>query len=293
VKPDLVLTFDDELAQGRALAAQLGVPCETVQCHRFPDGELRLHLPAALPAGVVLLRGLHQPNRKLVQLMIAVPAARELGAREIVLVSPYLAYMRQDLAFTPGEAVSQRHLAAMLAGLVDGLVTVDPHLHRIRSLDEVMPGCRTVVVSAAEALGDWVATQVERPLLLGPDAEAAQWVGQAGLRLGAEHGVCRKQRMGDREVRIWLPELELRDRAVVLMDDVASTGHTLRQACLAVLAAGAASVDVAVTHALFVGDAVAGLRAAGVRHLWSSDTVPHDTAVVPMARSLADAVRAI
>jgi len=76
------------------------------------------------------------------------------------------------------------------------------------------------------------------------------------------------------------------------MDDVASTGRTLVEAATAALAAGAASVDVAVTHALFVGDALAQLQAAGVRHVWSSDAVPHATAVVPITRLLAGAVLA-
>ena len=64
------------------------------------------------------------------------------------------------------------------------------------------------------------------------------------------------------------------------------------EAATAALGAGAASVDVAVTHALFVGDALALLQAAGVRHVWSSDAVPHATAVVPITPLLAGAVRA-
>ena len=290
---ELVLAFAGELAQGRALAAQLGVDCEQVHVHRFPDGELRLQLPARLPQRIVVLRSLHQPNDKLVELTIAAPAARDLGARELILVCPYLAYMRQDMAFSPGEAVSQRHVAALLAGLFDGLVTVDPHLHRIASLDAVMPGCRTRTPTAAALLGDWVAQHVPRPLLLGPDEESAQWVGEAGRHRRIEHAVCRKQRRGDRDVSVWLPDLDLRGRAVVLMDDVASTGRTLVEACRASLVAGAASVDVAVTHALFVGDALDELRRAGARHVWSTDAVPHECAGVPLANLLAEAVRSL
>jgi ribose-phosphate pyrophosphokinase len=68
---------------------------------------------------------------------------------------------------------------------------------------------------------------------------------------------------------------------------VASTGRTLISAARAALAQGAASVDVAVTHALFVGDAVAQAHAAGVRHLWSTDTVPHESNVVSVVPLLA------
>jgi ribose-phosphate pyrophosphokinase len=102
--------------------------------------------------------------------------------------------------------------------------------------------------------------------------------------------VCRKRRLGDREVHIELPAIDLAGRAVVLMDDVASTGRTLVEAAAACFAAGAATVDVAVTHALFVDVALGELHAAGVRHVWSSDTVPHATAVVSVAKLLADAV---
>jgi len=292
MNPGLLLGFDDEQTAGQALAQALGVPWAVVQRHRFPDGESKLRLPPALPAELLLLRGLHQPHDKLVELLITLPAARALGARRIVLVAPYLAYMRQDMAFTPGEAVSQRHIAALLASQVDGLITVDPHLHRIASLDEVMPGCPNRALTAAPLLGAWVAQRVPGALLLGPDEEALQWVAAAGAAHGLDHAVCHKQRLGDRDVRVALPDVPLHGRAVVLMDDVASTGRTLVEAATAVLAAGAASVDVAVTHALFVGDAWAQLQAAGVRHVWSSDAVPHATAVVPITPLLAGAVRA-
>lgn len=292
MQPGLLLAFDDERTQAEVLAADLGVPMALVVRHRFPDGETKLRLPPELPSELLLLRGLHQPNDKLVELLITAPAARALGARRIVLAAPYLAYMRQDMAFTPGEAVSQRHIAALLASQFDGLITVDPHLHRIQSLDEVMPGCRNRALSAAPLLGAWVASQVPGALLLGPDEEAQQWVAAAGQAQGLDHAVCHKQRFGDHAVQVTLPDQPLAGRAVVLMDDVASTGRTLAEAAVAVLGAGAVSVDVAVTHALFVGDALAQLRQAGVRHVWSSDAVPHETAVVSIGPLLAAAVRA-
>src|SRR5690606_12123678 len=107
--------------------------------HRFPDGELRLRLPATLPAAVVLFRGLHQPNEKLVELLLTARTARGAGARHLTLVAPYLAYMRQDMAFAPGEAVSQRIVGDFLAQLFDAVITVDPHLHRVARLDEAVP----------------------------------------------------------------------------------------------------------------------------------------------------------
>lgn len=288
-----LLAFDDEMALARPLAEALQCPLAPVQRHRFPDGETRLRLPPALPAQVVLLRGLQDPNAKLTELLLAAAGARELGARRLTLVSPYLAYMRQDIAFTPGEVVSQRHLGALLAAAFDAVVTVDPHLHRIASLDEVLPGRRGLALSAAPLLGAHVARAVPGALLLAPDEEAAPWVRAAAQAQGLQHAVCRKQRHGDREVAVALPDMDVRGRAVVLLDDVASTGRTLAEAARGVLAQGAASVDVAVTHALFIGDALAQVHGAGVRHVWSSDCVPHASNVVSVVPLLAQALRTL
>jgi ribose-phosphate pyrophosphokinase len=288
---ELLLAFDDERHLAEPLTAALAVPLHWIARHRFPDGESRLRLPAALPPRVALLRGLHRPNEKLAELMIIAPAARELGAKQLTLVCPYLAYMRQDMAFQPGEAVSQRHIGQALAGWFDNVITVDPHLHRVASMDEVLPGRRGVALSAAALLGAWAARHAQRPILLGPDEEAAPWVRSAAFAQGLEHGTCVKQRSGDRDVQVTLPELPFSGREVVLIDDVASTGRTLAVTATALLQRGAASVDVAVTHALFVDDAIAQLAAAGVRHVWSSDSVPHASNVVSLVPLLAAALR--
>jgi len=276
----LLLAFDDEADLASRLAQAMGCDLHLIERHQFPDGETRLRLPALLPGRVVLLRGLQQPNAKLAELMLVAAAARELGAGHLTLVSPYLAYMRQDMAFTPGEVVSQRHLGRALAVWFDAVVTVDPHLHRVATLDEVVPGRRGVALTAAPLLAAFVAARVPDALLLGPDEESAQWVQRAARAHGLDHAICRKQRHGDRDVEVALPAVDVSGRAVVLFDDVASTGRTLLMAARGALAAGAASVDVAVTHALFVGDAMAELQAAGVGHVWSSDCVPHASNVV-------------
>jgi ribose-phosphate pyrophosphokinase len=289
----LLLAFDDEAVLAQGLAAALGWPLAFIERHRFPDGETRLRLPPALPARVVILRGLQQPNEKLAQVLLAVAGARELGAGRVTLVSPYLAYMRQDLAFNPGEVVSQRQLGRLLAWAFDSVITVDPHLHRVRSMDEVVPGRRGVALTAAPLLGAHVARHRPDALLLAPDAEAAQWVETAAQAHGLDHAVCDKQRRGDRDVEVVLPGTEVAGRAVVLFDDVASTGRTLVAAARGAFARGARSVDVAVTHGLFVGDALARIHAAGVRDVWSSDCVPHPSNVVSVVPLLAAALQGL
>lgn len=289
----LLLAFEEEADLAQELAIALNVEMRLIQRHRFPDGELRLVLPKPLPHTVLLLRGLQQPNEKLTELMIAAPTARELGAKRLLLVSPYLAYMRQDMEFTPGEAVSQRHIARLLSHFFDHVITLDPHLHRINSLDEVMPAGAGIALSAAPLLGAWVADKVPGAVLIGPDEESAQWVREAAQSSGLDFGVGRKVRHGDRDVTLALPEIEVRGRPVVLLDDMASTGRTMIGAAQGLLARGALSIDVAVTHALFNGSAIADLQAAGVRHVWSSNSVPHASNAVSITPLLATTIKSL
>lgn len=286
-----LLCFEDEHAMAQAAAEQADLFCAVMERHRFPDGELRLRLPEALPDRVVLWRGLHQPNEKLVELLIAARTARELGAKHLTLVAPYLAYMRQDMAFRPGEAISQRIVGGFLASLFDAVITVDPHLHRVATLDEAIPVPDAIVLSGAPLLADHIAAQRSDVLLMGPDEEALQWVALAAQRHGWDHAVCRKTRHGDREVDIELPALSVAGRTVVLIDDVASSGHTLVRAIELLREAGAATVDVAVTHALFASDALERVKAAGAGEVWSTDCIAHATNAVSIVPAVARALR--
>ena len=287
----MILCFDDEVGFARALGLASGLPVQRISRHRFPDGELKLTLPPRLGAEVRLLRSLHAPNEKLVELVMVARAARELGARDVTLIAPYLAYMRQDSAFVPGEVVSQKVIGRLLAELFDAVVTVDPHLHRVATLAEAIPLARAVALSAAPLIGHFVAMRGRRPMLVGPDAESAQWVHVAATFNGLPWTVCRKTRHGDTEVDVDLPADEIRGREVVLVDDVASSGHTLAAAARALLAAGAARVDAVVTHAVLAPQAGATLKAAGISEFWSTDTVPHESNALSVVPLIADALR--
>ena len=133
------------------IAEGLDVPIFDLQVHRFPDAEVRLTLGGASTTALLYLP-LDQPNDKLVILLLACDALRRSGTRRIVLVAPYLCYMRQDIAFHPLEAVSQSAVGRLLSGLVDRVVTVDAHLHRTRQLSAVFPGIEADNLSAMPAV---------------------------------------------------------------------------------------------------------------------------------------------
>jgi len=286
----MLLHFAEDQTQASAIALAAGMNLAAIARHRFPDGELKLRLPSALPPRVVLLRTLDNPDEKLVELLLVARTARTLGAQHLTLVAPYLAYMRQDMAFQPGEVVSQKVVGQFLADLFDAVITVDPHLHRVATLAQAVPAAQATVLSGAPLLADLIATHLPQALLVGPDEESAQWIAQAAARHGFDHAVCHKIRHGDRDVQIALPDIRVQGRCVVLLDDVASSGHTLAGAARLLLSAGAASVDVAVTHALFAGDALQVIKDAGVGRVWSTDCITHPSNAVSMAQYIARAL---
>ena len=211
----MVLGFADYRDGSGRLATQLGIGYAEVSIHRFPDGESRVALPPTLPERVIFCQSLNNPNEKLVELLLAAKTARTLGAKHLTLVAPYLCYMRQDMAFTPGEAVSQTIVGAWLADCFDTVVTVDPHLHRISQLDQAVPATHTVTLSAATQMGEYVREHAPGGLLLGPDEESVQWVKVAAESAQSDYAVCHKVRNGDYDTAIELPPVVIAGKIVV------------------------------------------------------------------------------
>jgi ribose-phosphate pyrophosphokinase len=289
----LILGFDDYAPQTLRLASALGAAQASIAVHRFPDGESKLTLPAQLPERVVVCRALDHPNDKLVELMLCARTARDLGARHITLVAPYLCYMRQDVAFAPGEAVSQRIVGEFLAGLFDAVITVDPHLHRVSTLQAAVPARQAIAISAAPVIGTFLRQQLPDALIVGPDSESEQWVTMAARSAGWEHVTARKERRGDRDVQVTLPPARYSDRDAVIVDDMASTGHTVAEAARALHAQGVRRVYASVTHGLFNAGAIDVMKEAGVGGLWCTDSVGSADTGIALAPILADAVNSL
>lgn len=283
----LIIGFSEYREPAQRLAGARGLPYVEVDIHSFPDGETSIRLPERMPSQVVFCRSLDHPNEKLVELLLAAAGAREQGVEKLTLVAPYLCYMRQDKAFHPGEVISQRIIGKLLADYFDELLTVDSHLHRIHQLSEAVPAERATNLNATEPMASFLSEHLEAPVLLGPDEESEQWVAAIAAHEQLTYSVARKQRFGDKQVQVTLPPGDFAGRNVVLVDDVVSTGCTLEAAAAKLASCHPASVSVLVAHALFAGDALDRLRAAGVSNIWSCDTILHDTNAVFLAEMLA------
>lgn len=285
----IVLPGAEHLAEAFAAA---GFERAGTVFRKFPDGESYVRiLSETAGRDVVLLCHLHDPDIRLMPVLLAAGAAREGGASSIGFVIPYLPYMRQDIAFHPGEAVSSVHFARILSAFADWMVTLDPHLHRWHSLDELYTDLPVRAVTAAPAIAGWVSGNVTKPLIIGPDSESEPWVRDVARLAGGEAIVLEKVRHGDRSVSITLPDLSRwRDHKPVIVDDIISTGGTMAKLVESLVSAGLAAPVCCAIHALFSDGAEDLLKSAGAAQIVSCDTIPHTTNRIPAGALLAAAV---
>lgn len=282
------------LPGNEALAAKLGATIRgdvgELTVRRFPDGESYVRLRSS-PQGraVVVVASMDRPDPKFIPLLLVLETARELGARSVGLVSPYLCYMRQDRRFQEGEAISARVFPRLIARSLDWLVTVDPHLHRITDLSEVYP-VPARVVHAAPVVAGWIAKEVRKPLLIGPDSESEQWVVDVARHAGAPFVILEKVRRGDRDVEISVPDVtRWREHTPVLVDDIISTGRTMVETLGHLRRAGMRAAVCIGVHGLFAPRALEELRAAGAATLVTCDSVTHATNEIDLSAALAAA----
>jgi len=287
----LVVSLDGDSGHAAKLVERLGGETAELELRQFPDGEVYLRIDSAVAGrDVVILQTLDQPSTKFLPLAFVAATARDLGAARVGLVAPYLAFMRQDSRFRSGEGVTAVYFGAMVSRLVDWLVTVDPHLHRLSSLDQVY-SIPTEVAHAAQAIAGWVRHHVPRAILVGPDAESAQWVTAVAALCDAPSVVLEKTRRGDRDVAVSAPTLDgWRDRTPVIVDDIISTGRTMIEATTQVLRAGGSPPICIGIHAVFAGPSHAELLAAGAAEIVTCDTIAHATNQIGVGDAIAQAV---
>jgi ribose-phosphate pyrophosphokinase len=274
------------------LAQEGGWELGKLETRRFPDGESYVRILADVTDRPVdLVCTLARPDEGFLRMVFAADAARSLGAREVNLVAPYLAYMRQDRRFQAGEALTSMTFARIVSAAFDRLVTVDPHLHRYPALSALY-GVPDTTLHASQLLADWIASEVEGPLLVGPDEESEQWVAAIAERIDAPHAVLRKIRHGDRRVEVEVPDLaRWHGRQPVLVDDIASSGRTLIEAAGKLPQQGFPKPVVTVVHGIFAEDSYERLLPLCARVV-STDSVSHDSNAIGLAALVARALPA-
>lgn len=286
----VLLPFPLQRKLTEAIAPMLAARVGRLDWRHFPDGESLVTIEEDLDGiDVALVASLRNPDELALPLRFAAATAREFGARSIGLIAPYLAYMRQDKRFNPGEAVSAPLFARFLEESFDWLVTADPHLHRNPELSKLyrIPVRR---LATAPLIADWLRENVANAILIGPDSESEQWVSDIAERAGFPYQVLTKTRRGDRDVEVSLPSIDAAfSRTPVIVDDIVSSGRTSIETLGHLRRLGLPPAVCVVIHPVFAQNAYEQLLAAGPARVVSTDSIPHPSNAISIAGLLAEA----
>ncbi len=245
---------------------------------QFPDNETYIQILSEVKnKEVVLVCTLNKPDHKFLPLYFLAKTTKELGAKKIILAAPYLAYMRQDKSFNPGEAITSKYFANLLSSFIDALITIDPHLHRRTSLSEIY-SISTKTGHAAPYISQWIKNNVNNAVIIGPDIESEQWVSEIAIDAGVPYVILNKIRFGDYDVEISKPNLSnYLSHTPILIDDIISTGKTLIKTINHLTEMGMRSPICIGIHAVFAGNSYEQILQSGAQKVITCNTIPHQS----------------
>jgi len=251
----------------------------SIEAGKFPDGDTHVRIPglaACKGQEVVILHRLYpNQNEALVELLLIMDAVRYQGAKKITVVSPYLPYARQDKQTVDGEIASAHVICNILAGAgCNRFVTFDCHFLNEEG-DTVHGNLNITNISMSKQLIDQARKLFEgQPFeVIGPDDGAAYLVETSG---GSTLKKVRKNYEGDkiayRHIDSMEGKFDVKDKNVLLLDDMISTGNTMIQALEKMMDAGAKKVICAATHGLFLYNCLDRLRKRS-ENIYSTDSI--------------------
>jgi len=273
------------------LAAGLNANQGEFSIRQFPDGESYLRIVSEIKnQHCLVVADLSHPNRKFLPLLFLLDTLKELGALSVGLVAPYLSYMRQDRRFIEGEAITSKLFARTLSHHIDYLVTIDPHLHRYHSLDEIY-SVPSKVIQGAPALAEWLKGQ-DNLLLVGPDEESEQWVSDIASYSNHPFVIGKKNRFGDRNVEINLPDIsEYQQLTAVIIDDVIASGQTVLCCINELKKQQIKTIKCAAVHGIFADNSDITLLEAGLTALVTTNTIVHSSNEIDTAYLLIEPIQ--
>lgn len=258
----------------------------------FPDNESYIRFPFPVKGRKIFLLAdmAKKPNEMLSILLLAAKTLRKLKAKRIYLIAPYMVYLRQDHAFHPGEAVSGFIVSDFVSSLFDGIITIDPHLHRVESMRGFFR-CKTQKLTATKKLSEYFSKR--DAVLVGPDAESKQWIKAIAENCGKEFVVASKTRHSSRhvEVEIKRGNVILEGKTAIIVDDIISTGHTILEAAKALKKEKVKGIECYAVHGLFMEGALEKLKKSRIK-VGATNTLKNPVEVIDIAPEIAEGVKA-
>jgi ribose-phosphate pyrophosphokinase len=271
-----ILAGSANLALAQKIATKLEGQLAQRILERFPDGELHIEIQESVRGHDVYLNQPTCPpvDEHLFELLLMADACRRAGAVHLTAVIPYFGYARQDRRAHGREPLSVRLIADLLATSgIQRVVAVDLHSQGVESAFAIP----VEHVSAVPILAEAVRSSVPRnAVIVSPDLGAVKMAERYAKLLDLPVAIIHKTRISGAEVNVQRIVGDVRDKHVLVVDDMISTGGTIEKAIKALLEAGCLSsgIKVAASHGLLVGPAAERLGNLPIEKIYVSDSVP-------------------
>ncbi len=252
----------------------LGVGIGQVRIDQFPDGELIVKLDDDVRGRdvFVIQSTCHPVNRNLMELLLFIDCLRRASARRITAVLPYFGYARQDRKDEGRVPISAKLVANLItqAG-VDRLLTMELHAAQIQGFFDIPVDH----LSSEPVFSSYFQrTITEEVVLVSPDVGNVKRARVYAQHLEGDLAVIDKRRISGSEAIVQNIIGDVRDKHVLMIDDMIATGGTICEAAKLVKGFGAKRVTVGATHPVLCGPAIERLTDAPVDSLVVSDTIP-------------------
>ena len=256
---------------------------------KFPDNEFHIRFKEVVKNKIIYL-SLYNPNEKIIEVLFTALSAKEFKAKKVVLISPYLPYLREDKEFHKGEVVSARVFAKLISMCVDELITIDPHLHRIKDLSEVF-SIKTTKLSAVQPIVDYIKSNYKNPIITGPDEESNQWAESAAKLVNCPVYVFKKKRYNAKKVKVTSNIKEdLSKYNVIIVDDIISTGHTIEQTINNLKKKGAKNIICICVHGIFTGNSLKRLNKTGAKII-TTNSIQNKKSKIDLSKMIANKIK--
>lgn len=265
-------------------------PGEDVIRH-FPDGETYVKVISNVyQKEAIIVCSMHKPDDKILPLYFLAKTLKEFGASPVTLVAPYLAYMRQDKRFTDGECISSELFAKFLSSFVDKVITIDPHLHRRTSLDEIY-SIHTSVLHVSKLVSKWIIDNIQQPILIGQGSESGQWINKMAVDANVPYIILKKIAKGSPDIKIVVSQLEKYKQCTpVLVDDIIASSNAMIESIKHLKKAGMKPPVCIGIHAVFAARAYDKLIKAGAEKVVTCNTIAHSSNAICIDELLAQEI---
>lgn len=286
-----IFYFPEDKVMASNLSSKSNIEMGIAETRYFPDEKIYIRITSEVKDKIIFLFcSLDHPNNKILSLLFMAKTLKELGATKICLISPYLPYMRQDKSFKSGEAITAIIFSKFISTFIDQLITIDPHLHRIKNLSEIF-NILTSNLHLIHEISEWIRNNISAPHLIGPDEESSQWVREIANALKAPFSIIKKIRHGDRDVTISVPDINDTSKTPVLIDDIISTGTSMMAVIHDLISRGFKHPTCIGVHALFDENTYRKFLNSGAQKIITSHSIANFSNEIDITDVIAEVLK--